>query len=649
VTPVTVLRPQRLHTEAGYFSRIVEISTDCIAILDLDERVEFMNAGGLNLLNLERADDRSWVSLWPVGLHAEIRAAFEGAVDGATRTFLAAFPMQGGVDQWWETEISPAYSADHAQPTLVLARSRNVTKELEAKAFLDSVIHYIPSAVFAKDVETGRFRMVNDVAAKLFGYAEADMLDKTDHDLFPKAQADFFRATDLEAVRSGDLTVTEAEEVTNAEGVTRWFRTKKIHISNGDGGDYLLVMAEDITEARAAADLLREALDRAEAANEAKSEFLANVSHEIRTPLNGVLGMVQVMARNPLDALQTERLGVMAQSGRALLTVINNVLDFSKIEAGVVELDIAPFDLEAMVGLAASLYAPLADEEGVELTAAVDPGACGAWLGDEQKILQVLRNLLSNAIKFTDRGTINVLVAPGPEGLVFTVEDTGVGIPADKVTAIFAKFEQANGSASRRHGGTGLGLSISRRLVTLVGGDISVATDRPVGAALSFTLPLERAGLAPGGREPAAPGRAPAIIGLRVLAAEDNATNRVVLKAMLETVGVALTLVENGREAVAAVAREAFDLVLMDIQMPEMDGIEATIEIRRREAAAGARPTRIIALTANAMRHQVETYDRAGMDGLVAKPIEIGRLMEALESALAARPVRAAGAALREA
>ncbi|MBI1197050.1 MAG: response regulator [Phenylobacterium sp.] len=376
----------------------------------------------------------------------------------------------------------------------------------------------------------------------------------------------------------------------------------------------------------------------AEAANRAKSAFLATMSHEIRTPLNGVLGMAQAMAADGLSAVQRERLTVIHQSGESLLAILNDVLDLSKIEAGRLELESIEFDLGEVARGAHSAFTALANKKGLSFALDVEP-ARGRYRGDPTRLRQILYNLISNALKFTDHGEIRVTAAYDGEALSVSVRDTGVGVSGENLDRLFGKFDQLDSSTTRRFGGTGLGLSICRELARLMGGDIVVESELGRGSCFTLRVPLARVGDAkpaaglPVGSVEAAPERPQ--VALRVLAAEDNAVNQLVLKTLLHQFGVEPTVVDNGRAAVEAWAREAWDVVLMDIQMPEMDGLDATARIRERERSTGRARTPIVALTANAMSHQVEQYMAAGMDGHVAKPIEAEALFAALDAATA--------------
>ncbi|MFI4936453.1 MAG: ATP-binding protein [Caulobacterales bacterium] len=376
---------------------------------------------------------------------------------------------------------------------------------------------------------------------------------------------------------------------------------------------------------------LRTAKETAEEASRAKSAFLAMTSHEIRTPLNGVLGMAQAMEQDDLSPVQRERLRVIRQSGESLLEILNDVLDVSKIEAGKLELERAPFDLEAVTRTAHAAFSASAAKKGLNFGVRIDETARGFYEGDAARVRQVLVNLLSNAVKFTDAGAVEVTVAGYEGGVRLAVSDTGPGVAPDRVEQLFDKFVQADSSTTRRFGGTGLGLAICRDLCQAMGGAISLESELGRGSTFIVDLPLTRC-VAPASAEAAAkpPADSGAGAPVRVLAAEDNTVNQLVLRTLLDQIGVETVIVETGAEAIEAWEAGQFDLILMDVQMPQMDGPTAAREIRAREAASGRPRIPIIALTANAMTHQVESYAAAGMDDFVPKPIEVAALYAAI-------------------
>ena len=395
-------------------------------------------------------------------------------------------------------------------------------------------------------------------------------------------------------------------------------------------------LGEREKDLRRTLDELVEARDAANAANVLKSQFLANMSHEIRTPLNGVLAMAEVMAMGDMSEVQRERLDVIRQSGGLLLAVLNDVLDLSKIEAGKLTLLVEDFDLEAAIAPTRDAFAVIAQGKGLEFKVEIDDSAAGAWRGDSDRIRQIVGNLLSNAVKFTLRGQVRARFARAPEtgALRLTVSDTGVGIAPEKQLGLFEKFVQADNSATRRFGGTGLGLAICRELTQMMGGSITVESTEGHGSTFAVDLPLERGQLRE--REPVQ-AAAPTDVeegALRLLAAEDNPTNQQVLEAVMGALGVDVDIVPDGQMAFEAWRDGAYDLVLMDIQMPVMDGIDAARAIRVAEREMGRPRTPILALTANALSHQVDEYMAAGMDGHIAKPIEIAKLYDAISRAL---------------
>ena len=375
------------------------------------------------------------------------------------------------------------------------------------------------------------------------------------------------------------------------------------------------------------------------AASRAKSDFIANISHEIRTPLNGILGMTEVLIAQSKDAKILGQLRIVQESGQGLLTVLNDILDFAKIESGKITLSPADFDLERLVNDSFTAFRAQADRQGLAYTRVLSAEAAGLYRGDEVRIRQILNNLLSNAMKFTHAGVVSLNV--GLEGglLSFAVSDSGIGISKEQQQKLFQRFSQADSSTTRLFGGTGLGLAISGHLAALMDGEILVRSEPGEGSTFTLRIPLARAQApdVPVDEGDALAGEPALAPGLRILAAEDNPVNQQVLSAILEAGAVDLTLVPDGLQAVEAFKRTSFDVVLMDMLMPVMDGASAIGQMREWERRSALNRTPILALTANAMQHHLDTYARLDIDGVVAKPVKIERLFSAIAE-VAGRP-----------
>jgi signal transduction histidine kinase len=376
------------------------------------------------------------------------------------------------------------------------------------------------------------------------------------------------------------------------------------------------------------------------AAAETKALFLANMSHEIRTPLNGVLTMAQLMTHGALDDEQRGKLDIILQSGRDLLHLINDILDFSKIEAGKLELECVEFDPEQILESTVASFKAVAERKHLKLEVEVSPQARGLRMGDPARLRQIAGNFISNALKFTATGGVFISIEGegegGRDGLTLAVRDTGMGIAPEKMSLLFQKFSQIDASTTRQFGGTGLGLAICSELAALMGGYVWAESVTGEGSTFYVTLAMPWVGAEMVADRTTIEIRPPAEEGpaLRILAAEDNPTNQVVLRTIMSVFGFELTLVSNGQEAIDTWAEGGFDLILMDVQMPVVDGLEATKAIRAAEARRGLRRTPIVALSANAFRHQIEDYLAAGMDAHVAKPIELTTLHEVLQRVL---------------
>jgi PAS domain S-box-containing protein len=456
---------------------------------------------------------------------------------------------------------------------------------------------------------------------ELVGKSVAELIHPDDRDA---AIASYFAfATDPTAFHQ-----TRRYRVVTKSGEVRWFETRATVTRDEKGrGVEFQDVVRDVTETKRLEDDLIEARDRAEAGARAKTEFLANMSHELRTPLTSVVGFAGLLKEagdrlGPRERMYADRIATASQ---ALLCVINDILDYSKLEAERVDLDPHPFDPRALACGAAGIVEAQCAAKGIGLAVIVDPDLPVALMGDEGRLRQVTLNFLSNAAKFTSKGGIRLEVGRAGDRLRVAVSDSGIGISKEKVDGLFQRFTQADASTTRVYGGTGLGLAISRRLIEMMGGEIGADSVPGKGSTFWFEVPLiaaDASELEHEGEDVEAP------TALRVLMADDAAPNRELVTAILGGLGVAIDTVENGALAVEAARTGAYDLILMDVHMPVMDGLDATRAIRGMDGAAGRIP--IVALTANVQPEQVEACRAAGMDAHVGKPIQVPELLKTM-------------------
>lgn len=500
-----------------------------------------------------------------------------------------------------------------------------------AEDILTSILNLAAEGVIVTDGDL-RILVFSGGAETIFGYAANEIIGRSIEVLIP----DSSRARHREHVarfKERSATSLRMRGPLETRGVSKSGATIPIEVDlsrlTSPRGEIITAIVRDVTERAEAERSLAAAAEQAHAANQAKSAFLAAMGHEIRTPLNGVLGMAQVMAGDELPARQRERLGIIRESGESLLQILNDLLDLSKIEAGKLELEDAEFDLEDLLRSVHAASSALASQKGLTYRLRISERSKGRYRSDPLRLRQILHNLISNAIKFTAAGGVEVAVGRREGRLVLEVADTGIGILPERLPQLFDKFEQADSSTTRRFGGTGLGLAICRDLAALMGGRISVASRMGAGSTFTVDIPVTRVR-----REGAKVGTQPTEIrtgnDLSILVAEDNPTNQIVLRSLLEAVGLDPVIVSDGSAALEAWQSRRWDLILMDVQMPVMDGPAATAAIRAMEAAEGRARTPILAVTANAMAHQIDEYASAGMDGIVAKPIQLEALLTAI-------------------
>jgi PAS domain S-box-containing protein len=554
------------------------------------------------------------------------------------------------------------FSLDHRAVLRQLADRQVALVAIERK--LSVAIEASGDGLFEMDLVT-RESQVSRTWMAMLGYDPGDAeLPVKDWQTFVHAD-DAKRLQDAFAAHfAGDTPHAACElRMRCKDGAYKWVLTRgRLVARTPEGAPWRIVgTTMDVSARKALEQQLEAARDLAEGANHAKSNFLANMSHEIRTPLNGVIGIAGALAQTKLSAEQGEMVSLVLSSGQVLERLLTDILDQAKIEAGDFTLQVAPFDLRHELDCAAELMRVRASEKGLAFRLTYAEAACGAFEGDAVRLRQILSNLASNAIKFTDRGEVRIDVdvrdrSNGPPVVRIAVADTGIGFSDEVGERLFSRFTQADGSITRRFGGTGLGLAICKSLTELMGGEIGATSMPGQGSVFTVTIPLpraeERVG-APAGSAAPDPETDRETDGglawssLRILLAEDHPTNQRVVQLILAPLGVDLTIVGDGGEAVELFRPGLFDLILMDMQMPLVDGLSATRQIRALEREAGAPPTPIAMLTANAMDEHRRVAAEAGADGHIAKPITPETLVAGVEALLgaAAWPQRQAGRA----
>ena len=522
--------------------------------------------------------------------------------------------------------------------TDITDRRRMETQLSEQLHLVEELIEAIPLPVYLKDT-LGRYIRLNRAFELFFHVRREDYIGRTLHDLLLPDDARVHAEKDAELFAAKGTQSYEAT-VHSCDGEIHDAIYRKAVLTRRDGSvSGLLGVIVDITDRKIAEREVVRAKEAAEAASRAKSDFLANMSHEIRTPMNGVIGMTDLALDTELSAEQREYLTIAKSSAESLLTVINDILDFSKIEAGKLLVENIAFDLHRLIADVLKPLAMRADEKGIKLISEVIDNVPRFVLGDPSRIRQVLVNLVGNAIKFTDTGRITLTTdlmqqQHGHATIHFAVSDTGIGIARDKHELIFDAFSQEDTSTTRKYGGTGLGLSICRRLVELMGGRMWLQSQLGEGSTFHFSVELQLTE-----QSVSAPGQlitrhSPREVRprLNILLVEDHPTNQKLALGLLEKWGHLATLAQNGQEAIDILDRQSFDLVLMDMQMPIMGGIDATKRIRAREAALHLPRTPIIAMTAAAMQDDRDACLMAGMDDYLSKPIKVGELQEKLDT-----------------
>jgi PAS domain S-box-containing protein len=658
-----------LREEERQYHDLADALPQIVWMTDPRGGVQFLNRRWSEYTGLGASQDVDWrqafhpddlnrsVELGSAALNSgeqyENEARLRRGADGSFRWFLLrAVPVRdeaGRITRWFgcATDVddqkraaAALYRGRDELETLVRERTADLARQTE---ILELVVNNLGEGLIVADA-AGRFVLFNPAAKLLHGVGSeaavgADSGRWSEHyglyqpdgmTRYPSDQLPLARASRGELVDDAEIVVRRPKD----SPITISCTARPLREADGSlrGG---LVLTRDVTEQRRLLADLRAAKDAAEAANIAKSQFLANMSHEIRTPMNGVLGLTELLLDTSLDEDQRENLRLIKSSGLALLEVINDILDFSKVESGRLELEAVDFDARRLLADLIAVAAVGAKTRGLPLRLEIDPDAPSRLVGDPVRLRQVLLNLVGNALKFTAQGGVTLAVKMmGRDGervrVRFAVSDTGIGIPAEKLQSIFQPFSQADGSITRKYGGTGLGLTISARLAALMGGSLQVESVVGEGSTFHFTasFPVGRASAAGVAFGP------PPSPGLRVLLAEDNPVNQRVAQRLLEKQGHVVTIAGSGRQALAVLEGNDFDLILMDLEMPELDGFGATRALREWEAC-GRRRTPIVGLTAHALQGDRARCLAEGMDGYVSKPISPAALQHEIAVVLA--------------
>lgn len=546
-----------------------------------------------------------------------------------------------GNDELSELGNAFNYTLDRLQE--MEQRHKEVQKDLSA------IIDNVPNMIFIKEAKDLRFVRFNKAGEKLLGKSRDELIGHNDYDFFPKEQAEFFIAKDRLVLDSGVAENIEEEPIETPQGI-RYLHTRKVCINDETGEPkYLLGVSEDITERKqyeteliVHRNHLQELVDEktrdylsakeeAEAASHAKSIFLANMSHEIRTPMNGIIGMTHLALKTELNEQQKNYISKAHKSAGNLLGILNDILDFSKIEAGKLEIEEINFQLKDVINAMVTLIQYRAVENNVSLITKINPDVPQALVGDSLRLGQILNNLGSNALKFSHPGdTVSVIVNLQKETetdatLQFSVKDTGIGLSSEQQENLFQSFSQADTSTTRQYGGTGLGLVISRNLTRLMGGELKFESEPGIGSNFYFTITfkkqqreLSQLNTPDDSSDSRIKQSINTLEGVKVLLVEDNEINQEFARELLVMDGLKVQTADNGKEALQYLSEQDFDVVLMDCQMPVMDGYEATRKIREQEKFQGLP---VIALTANAMKEDIEKVLRSGMNDHIAKPI----------------------------
>ena len=624
-----------------------------VVVLEPGGRIRFANQAIADFLNtsVEELIGESLSSVLPqLALIAPVPGVTGSDSGDVADTRHGLHPVRDltGQFHWFQTVTRPLPDPATGE-ILTLSVNTDVSALKEAdealgaeRTMLQVLIDNLPDLIFIKDRQS-RYVTANAAHLALLDASRVeDIIGKRDYDFFSAASSEPFYREEQAIMESNQAVLERVEEINvDTPDRRRWVLSSKIPLTDAQGTvTGLIVISRDITSLKQGEEALRAAKETAEAATAAKSVFLATMSHEIRTPMNAVIAMTDLLTGTKLTPEQADYVNTIRVGGESLLSVINDILDFSKIEAGKLELEEYAFNLVESIEETMHLLAPRASQKLLNMRLELGDDVPGWVVGDAGRLRQIVMNLLNNAVKFTESGEVNIAITATGSGaqrrLHFAIQDTGIGIPAERMNRLFQSFSQVDSSTTRRFGGTGLGLAICKRLVELMGGTISVESIPGVGSTFTFDVVMTVAAppvmvdRALSGAEVAGDSTA-ALSPLSILLAEDNTINQKVALRVLDRLGYSATVVDDGQKAVTAALEQPYDVILMDLHMPEMNGLDAT-RLIRAGTPGNARPY-IIALTADAADGYEQRCFEAGMDAYVMKPIRIDDLAKALAHA----------------
>ena len=627
---------------AGEWRTTFDSITDLISIIDVDNKITRVNKAFADVFGLHPKEiiGKSCFELVHETKIPHPDCPFEKSVLSKMTTKSEFF--EASLSKYLEVSTSPVLD-DKGDVISVVHIARDITDRKKAEAnieyshrLLQRIIDLLPIRVFWKD-ENLRYLGCNQIFAKDAGACKPDdLIGKDDYQMVWKEQAELYRNDDQSVINSGKARINFEEPQTTPEGNQIWLKTSKLPLTDFKGNSIgVLGTYEDITERKQVEHQLEVEKENAEAANKAKSLFLANMSHEIRTPMNAIMGFCQILSDEKLTSEQADYINIIHDSSKHLLQVINDILDFSKIEAGKMDIKMAECNLKHLFSTIESMMKPVVMEKGLEFRVRLSDDLPLNIRTDPARLQQCLINLVNNAVKFTDKGYVHINVSLEDRNnqtyICFNVEDTGIGISAEKQKRLFKSFSQIDESHSRKHGGTGLGLAITKQLAELLNGEITVSSEEGIGSTFSLMIPaglditkqplLNRDDIIE--QDCISEEKQQLEFSGHVLVADDVKTNQLLVKTMLNRLGFEVTIASDGYEVTQKATNGNFDLIFMDIQMPNMDGYEAT-KILRTEGIK----TPIIALTANAIKGDNLKCIDAGCDDYLPKPLNRLELQE---------------------